>query len=307
MNTTEATPETPARGTVNRSARLEALTGLAFILPALIGFVLFYMYPALRGLWISFTDWNMLREPTFVGIENYRQVFQDEKFWNALWITFKYVLLNIPIQTILGILLAVAMDRVVKSTVIRGLMILPYLLSNVLVALVFLWLLDPSLGIVNAGLQALGLPKQDFFASTDQALPTVAFVNIWRHAGFTALLFYAGLQSIPRSVYEAAKIDGASEGQMFWRITLPLLRPVTVFVVVTSIIGSFQIFDTVAVATNGGPADATKVLVYYIYENAFAFFKMGYATAMSMILFAIILIFTVLQLKFFRADQSDLA
>ena len=307
MNTTEATPEPALKSTINRSARQEAITGLLFILPALIGFGLFYLYPAIRGLTISFTDWNMLREPSFVGIENYKQLFQDEKFWSALWITFKYVLLNIPIQTILGILLAVAMDRVVKSTVIRGLMILPYLLSNVLVALVFLWLLDPSLGIVNAGLQALGLPKQDFFASTDQALPTVAFVNIWRHAGFTALLFYAGLQSIPRSVYEAAKIDGASEGQMFWRITLPLLRPVTVFVVVTSIIGSFQIFDTVAVATGGGPADATKVLVFYIYENAFAFFKMGYATAMSMVLFAIILIFTVLQLKFFRADQSDLA
>lgn len=307
MNTTEATPKPAMKGTINRSARQEAITGLLFILPALIGFGLFYLYPAIRGLTISFTDWNMLREPSFVGIENYKQLFQDEKFWSALWITFKYVLLNIPIQTLLGILLAVAMDRVVKSTVIRGLMILPYLLSNVLVALVFLWLLDPSLGIVNAGLQALGLPKQDFFASTDQALPTVAFVNIWRHAGFTALLFYAGLQSIPRSVYEAAKIDGASENQMFWRITLPLLRPVTVFVVVTSIIGSFQIFDTVAVATGGGPADATKVLVFYIYENAFAFFKMGYATAMSMVLFAIILIFTVLQLKFFRADQSDLA
>ncbi|GGJ32271.1 carbohydrate ABC transporter permease [Deinococcus roseus] len=176
-----------------------------------------------------------------------------------------------------------------------------------LVALVFLWLLDPSLGIVNSMLQTLGLPKQDFFASTDQALPTVAFVNIWRHAGFTALLFYAGLQSIPRSVYEAAKIDGASEGAMFWKITLPLLRPVTVFVAVTSLIGSFQIFDTIAVATKGGPADATKVLVFYIYENAFAFFKMGYATAMSMVLFAIILIVTLLQLKFFRADQSDLA
>ncbi|WP_084571273.1 carbohydrate ABC transporter permease [Deinococcus misasensis] len=307
MNPSEATPEPTVFRTVNRSVRQEAITGLLFVLPAFIGFVLFYLYPAIRGLWISFTDWNMLREPTFVGFENYLQVFQDEKFWNALWITFKYVLLNIPIQTLLGILLAVAMDRVVKSTVIRGLMILPYLLSNVLVALVFLWLLDPSLGIVNAGLQALGLPKQDFFVSTDQALPTVAFVNIWRHAGFTALLFYAGLQSIPRSVYEAAKIDGASENQTFWRITLPLLRPVTVFVAVTSIIGSFQIFDTVAVATNGGPADATKVLVYYIYENGFAFFKMGYATAMSMVLFAILIIFTLLQLKFFRADQSDLA
>lgn len=307
MSTSTPIPEATHKRRPSQAARQEALTGLLFVLPAFIGFVLFYLYPAIRGLMISFTDWNMLSAPTVVWFQNYREVFQDEKFWSALWITFKYVLVNIPIQTVLGILLAVAMDRVVKSTVIRGLLILPYLLSNVLVALVFLWLLDPSLGIVNAALQALGFPKQDFFASTDQALASVAFVNIWRHAGFTALLFYAGLQSIPRSVYEAAKIDGASENQMFRKITLPLLRPVTVFVVVTSIIGAFQIFDTVAVATKGGPADSTKVLVYYIYENAFAFFKMGYATAMSMVLFLIILVLTVLQLKYFRADQSDLA
>ncbi|GGJ32252.1 carbohydrate ABC transporter permease [Deinococcus roseus] len=131
MNPTEANPELTPDRTVQRGARQEALIGLAFILPACIGFGLFYLYPAIRGLWISFTDWNMLSAPSFVGLQNYLQVFQDEKFWSALGITFKYVLLNIPIQTVLGILLAVAMDRVVKSTVIRGLMILPYLLSTV--------------------------------------------------------------------------------------------------------------------------------------------------------------------------------
>jgi multiple sugar transport system permease protein len=138
-------------------------------------------------------------------------------------------------------------------------------------------------------------------------VPTIALVNIWRHTGFNALLFYAGLQSIPRSVYEAASIDGANENSLFWRITLPLLRPVTVFVLVTSVIGSFQIFDTISVATQGGPAEATRVLVFYIYQNAFSFFRMGYATAMSMVLFLILVFFTLMQMRFLRANESDLS
>jgi multiple sugar transport system permease protein len=283
-----------------------ALVGYLFILPAVLGFAVFYLYPALRGLQISFTDWNLLGDPKNVGLANYSEVVHDPKFWSALWITLKYVIWNIPLQTLLALLLAVAMDRLIKSMLIKGLLILPYLLSSVLVALIFVWMLDPLLGIINQWLDATPIGKQPFFASADQAIPTIALVNIWKYVGFTALLFYAGLQSIPRSVYEAAQIDGAQEGTVFWRITLPLLRPVTVFVLVTSIIGSFQIFDTVAVATQGGPVDATKVLVYYIYQNAFSFFRMGYATAMSMVLFAILVVFTLLQMRLLRANESDL-
>lgn len=241
-----------------------------------------------------------------MGLANYNEVIHDPKFWSALWITVQYVLWNIPIQTVLSILLAVAMDRLVKSMFVKGLLILPYLLSSVLVAMIFLWMLDPLLGIINQWLAATPIGKQAFFTSADQAIPTIAFVNIWKHAGFNALLFYAGIQAIPRTVYEAAAIDGASEGRAFFNITLPLLRPVMVFVLVTSVIGSFQIFDTVAVATQGGPVDATKVLVYYIYQNAFSFFRMGYATAMSMVLFVILVFFTLLQTRLLRANESDL-
>ena len=218
----------------------------------------------------------------------------------------KYVLWNIPIQTLLSILLAVAMDRLVKSMFIKGLLILPYLLSSVLVALIFLWMLDPQLGILNQWLSHTPIGAQSFFTDTNQAIPTIAFVNIWKYMGFNALLFYAGLQAIPRTVYEAAYIDGATEGNTFWRITLPLLRPVTVFVLVTSVIGSFQIFDTVAVTTQGGPVNSTNVLVYYIYQNAFSFFRMGYATAMSMVLFVLLVVFTLLQMRVLRANESDL-
>lgn len=301
-----STPVTVSLRSPTRRWNTGALVGYLFILPAVTGFCVFYLYPALRGLQISFTDWNLLSDPKSVGLANYTEVIHDPKFWSALWITLKYVLWNIPLQTVLAMLLAVAMERLIKSMFLKSLLILPFLLSSVLVAMIFLWMLDPQLGIVNSWLTALGIEKQPFFASADQGIPTIALVNIWKYTGFNALLFYAGLQAIPRSVYEAASIDGSSEAHTFWRITLPLLRPVTVFVLVTSIIGSFQIFDTVAVTTQGGPVDATKVLVYYIYQNAFAFFRMGYATAMSMVLFVILVLFTLVQLRLLRANESDL-
>jgi len=303
---TTQTSSIPLTALRRKKPNSQAWIGYLFILPAIIGFVVFYLYPALHGLQISFTDWNLLSDPKSVGLANYNEALHDPKFWSALWITVKYVLWNLPLQTLLSILLAVAMDRLVKSMFIKGLIILPYLLSSVLVAMIFLWMLDPLLGIINQWLDATPIGKQAFFTSTDQAIPTIALINIWKHMGFNALLFYAGIQAIPRTVYEAASIDGATEWTVFWRITLPLLRPVSVFVLVTSLIGSFQIFDTVAVTTQGGPVDSTKVLVYYIYQNAFSFFRMGYATAMSMLLFGLLVVFTLLQLRFLRANESDL-
>ena len=285
----------------------EALTGYVFIFPAMVGFAVFYLFPTLRGLQISTTDWNLLSDPSSLGLENYKTMIEDPVFWNALRVSGLYVLLNIPMQTVIGLFLAVAMDRLTRSMFVRAALIVPYLISNVIAAMVWIWLLDPFLGIVNAGLTSLGLPYQAFFGTPELALPSVAGINIWRHMGLTALLFYAGLQGIPRTVYEAAMIDGADEVTTFWRITLPLLRPVTVFVLVTSIVGSFQIFDTIAVTTNGGPVDATRSLVFYIYDNAFKFFKMGYASALSITLFAILIFFSVVQLRLFRADQSDLS
>lgn len=285
----------------------EALTAWAMILPALIGFVLFYALPALRAVEISFTDWNLLRPPRDVGWANYQRLWQDERFWLGMKLSLSYALMNIPLQTVLGLGLAVAMDRLTRSLFVKSLVLLPYLLSNVLVALIWLWMLDPALGLANAALDACGLARQPFFAGADQALASVAAVNIWRHMGLVAMLFLAGLQNIPRSLYEAAAMEGATEGQMFWRITLPLLRPVMVFVLVTSVTGSLQIFDTVAVTTRGGPQDATRVIVQYIVQNAFGFLKMGYASAMSMVLCGVMLLYTVVQMRLMRADQNDLA
>jgi len=287
--------------------RAETLTAWALVGPAFVGFLLFHAWPTLRAIEISFTDWNLLREPRFVGLANYARLLQDGGFWQGMKLSAYYVLLNIPLQLVFGLFLAVAMDRLTRSLWVKSVVLLPYLLSNVLVAMIWLWMLDPLLGWANEMLSSLDFDRQPFFGGVDQALLTVAAVNIWRHMGLVALLFLAGLQNIPRSLYEAAGLEGASEWQMFRRITLPLLRPVMVFVLVTSVTGSFQIFDTIAVTTQGGPLASTRVIVYYIIQNAFSFYKMGYASAMSMTLCLVMLAYTAVQMRLMKANENDLA
>lgn len=294
---------------LSRFANNEKLLGFVFILPSLIGFSVFFAWPAIRSVLISFTEWNLLTPATYVGLKNYETLFADERFWRSLGTTLTYVLWNIPLQTVLAIFIAVMMERIHNSAFLRGLIVLPWLLPNVVVALLWLWILDPTLGILNVGLKAVGLPAQPFLGSPDQAIPSIALINIWRHAGYTAILIFVGLKGIPRSLYEAAQIDGASAWRQFRSITLPLLRPVLVFVLVTSLIGSFQIFDTVAIATrNAGPAGSTRVIIYYIYQQVFERgINMGLATAASVVLFLILISVTLMQLRFLRAGQSDLA
>jgi len=285
----------------------EARVAWLFILPSLIGFTAFYAVPAVRGLLISFTNWDMLTTPKFVGVDNYTKLLSDPAFWDSMGKTLIYVLLNIPLQTILAVSLASLIDRVTKSSLIRAIFVMPWLLPPVTVALIWLWMLDPSLGFVNNVLRTLGWQTLSFLGSPDQAMPSIALINIWQYTGYTSLLFFAGLQTIPKEVYEAGSIDGASETRMFWSITIPLLRPVLAFVLVTSIIGSFQIFDTIAVTTKGGPINATKVITWFIYDYAFGRFQMGYATAIAVALFVILIVVTIAQMRILNANQSDLA
>jgi multiple sugar transport system permease protein len=313
MNSTQVIPRSARSATSNglfsRLVNNEALVAYLFILPSLIGFVAFYAVPAVRNVIMSFNEWNMLSEPKAVGLENYQALFADERFRRSLMITLSYVLWNIPIQTALALFMAVMMNRIHNSALLRGVLVLPWLLPNVVVGLLWLWMLDPTLGIVNAALQGLGLPKQPFLGDPNQVIPTIAGINIWRHAGYTAILLFAGLKAIPRTLYEAAAIDGANEWTQFLRITLPLLRPVLVFVLVTSVIGSFQVFDTVAITTrNGGPAGSASVIIWYIYDLVFnKGFKMGLAAAASVILFIILVTVTVIQTRVLRGNRSDLA
>jgi len=286
--------------------KTDLVPALLFILPATIGFVVFFAYPALRGIYYSFTDYSLAGAPNLVGGDNYVQMVNDKTFWNALLVTLEYVVINIGSQTVVALVIAVLMQRLTTSLLIRGVLLLPYLIANVVVAIVWFWMADKTLGIINVGLQAVGIPPQAFFGSAALSIPTIALVNTWRYVGYTALLIFAGLQTIPPQLYEAAAIDGASEVQSFFRVTLPLLRPVLALVMVVSITGSFQIFDTVSVTTRGGPGDATRVIYYYIYQMAFQRSHFGYASAMTVALFIILGIFAYFQLRLMRADQSDL-
>jgi multiple sugar transport system permease protein len=284
----------------------EAFCGLLFITPALVGFTLFYLVPTIRAFYIGLTNWNLLRAPKFLGMDNYIRLLGDQKFWSSIWITVLYVLYNIPIQTVLGLLIAILLKRLTGSVFIRSVMLAPFLISNVIAAMIWFWMLDPVLGFVNFILQAVGLGSHAFFSDEHLALPVIAAINVWRHMGYAALLFYTGLQSIPEHLYEAARIEGASQWRMFRSITLPLLRPTVVFVLVTSVIGSFQIFDTIAVTTQGGPGTATRTIVWYIYQEAFSSMRMGYASAMSTVLFLGLVLVTLVQMRVLRSGESDL-
>mgnify|MGYP000919541623 FL=1 len=288
-------------------SRHDLRTAVLFITPAALGFGVFFLVPTIRGFYFSLTQYNLLGEPKFIGLGNFQKLFADKLFWNSLGVTLQYVVINIVFQTVIAIGLAVLMQRLTKSTVLRGALLVPWLISNVIAAMLWFWLLDYQIGLVNIFLDWSGLGKIAFFGSEQWAIPTIAFVNVWRHMGYTALLVFAGLQTIPSYVYEAASIDGSSEWSSFWRITLPLLRPVLAMVLVMTVTGSFQIFDTVSVTTRGGPVNATRVIQYYIYQKGFAEGQFGYASALSVILFLILALVAFIQMRLLRADESDLA
>jgi multiple sugar transport system permease protein len=279
---------------------------ILFILPALVGFLVFLLWPALRGIYLSFTKFNLLTPPEFNGLDNYVRMAQDPVFWNALRVTVYYVVLNIGFQTVLALIIAVLMQRLTRRTWLRGIVLTPYLVSNVVAAMVFLWILDYQLGIGNKILEAIGVDRIAFLSSDAWVIPTIAFINVWRHVGYTALLIFAGLQTIPETVYEAGRIDGAGEVRLFRTITVPLLRPILALVLIITVVGSFQVFDTVAVTTRGGPVDSSRVLQYYIYDVAFGRFQFGYASAMSVALLVVLVVITFVQYRLTRAESSDL-
>lgn len=285
--------------------KAENIAALLFVLPSMIGFIFFFAVPTIRGFFLSFTDWDLLGKAKFVGLANYRSLIMDSDFWNSLWVTVQYVLWNIPAQTVLALGVALVMDRVTQSSLVRGLILIPWLLPNVVVALLWLWLMDPAVGVINGIIKSFGLKSIPFLFSDKIALPSLAAINIWRHMGYTALIVFAGMQGFPKEVDEAAHIDGAGPWRRFFKILLPFLRPVLAFVVITSVIGSFQVYDTVAVTTRGGPVASTYVIYLYIFKNGFERYLMGFATAVSMILFIILIGISFIQMRLSRADESD--
>lgn len=289
----------------NPSHRGDWRLALILILPATIGFIIFALYPLVRGIYLSFTDFHILTPPVWSGIANYQQLLSDGVFWNSLGVTVYFVVLSVGFGLAISLVTAVILHRLTQSSVIRGLVLLPFLISGVVAALVWQWMLDPGLGIVNALIKALGGHSILFLGSQDWVIPTLAFISIWKAMGYNAILIFAGLQTIPGEIYEAGRIDGAGEIRMFTKLTLPLLRPIMAMVVVLTIISSFQVFDLVAVTTKGGPANASNVLPLYIYKTGFAEFNFGYALTMSMALFVMLLIITFFQMRLMRANDTD--
>jgi multiple sugar transport system permease protein len=302
----EAGTKPRTRRARSRESQGDGRLAAVFIAPAMLGFLVFLLWPTLRGVYLSFTRFNLLTPPEWVGLDNYVRMVHDPIFWDSLTVTVEYVVINIGVQTVAALAIAVLLQRLTQSAMLRGIVLTPYLMSNVVAGLVWLWILDTQLGIGNEIISAIGFDRIPFLNDETWAIPTIALINVWRHVGYTALLLFAGLQAIPNDVYEAAKVDGASEWRMFWRITMPLLRPVLAVVLIMTVIGSFQVFDTVAVTTAGGPANATNVLQYYIYGSAFGRFQFGYASAMSVALLVVLSAITVLQYRLTRAGQTDL-
>ncbi len=278
-------------------------TGLAmlFLAPSLIGVVVFLLIPVVLVIILSFMKWDLLRPAQFNGVTNYLNIFKYDHMAHSLLVTLYYVVLNIPIQTVIALGLAMLLNRSLPASgLLRVICVLPYLATPVAMAVVWNWFFDPNAGAINTLLSLVGIHGPSWLTSTATAMPVIAFANIWQYAGYNMLFFLAGLQAIPHHLYEASRVDGASKVQQFFGITLPLLRPTMLFVLVTGVIGSFQVFDMVFVLTQGGPGYATQVVNLQIYQSAFVAFNIGDASAMSVILFLVILLFTILQFAYFR-------
>ena len=282
-------------------------TPYLFLLPALVLFLVFRVYPLLNGLWLSFTSARLGRtQYTFVGFSNYQKLLSDDRFLLSLVNTAYYTAAStLPILA-LPLLLAVVLNRDVPlKALLRGAFFFPFTLSVVTVGLTWLWLLDPLVGPFNYYLKRIGLPVGSLLAEPQSAMWGIVVTSVWWVTGYYLVIYLAGLQDIPRHLYEAAAIDGAGAWRSFWSITLPLLRPVFLFVFVIHIIGSFQIFGQVFIMTQGGPGDATRTVVQHLYETAFQnLFAFGSASAMAWVLFAVILVFSVLQFRILRGHAE---
>ncbi len=281
-----------------RPARREAILFYLCISPWLLGFTVFILGPVLSSLGLSFTRWDLLSDPVFVGLRNYTRMVDDKLFWQSLSVTIRYTLLYVPAELVGGLLLALLMNqRGVRG--IRGartIYYLPTIISGVAFVVVWMWLFQPEAGLINATLARVGIQGPRWLADPNTALTALWMMSLWG-LGRAALIYLAGLKGIPQQLYEAASIDGAGAWQSFRHVTLPMLTPTIFFNLVLSIIGTFQTFTSAFVATNGGPLDSTLFFVLYLYRKAFQEFQMGYASALAWVLFLIILVLTILVVR----------
>ena len=275
--------------------------------PSMIIITVFIIIPIIYSLYMSLHDWNIMYNiKDFIGFDNYKEVFQDERFFNALKNTLIYTVSYVPILVILSLALAAFInEKFIASGFYKTVLFIPAITSMAIIAIIFRFLLDGDIGYVSLTLRKLGFNVPDFLRDPETAMWSVVLTSVWRWVGFYMVIFLSGFNSIPDSLYEAAEIDGAGKLRQFFSISLPLLMPTISFTLITNLINSFQVFDPVYVMTKGGPMFSTEVLVYYVYYMGFNVFDMGYASSMAFILFLIILVFTLIQLKGFMKSDSE--
>ena len=300
----------PSKPRYSKQQKREWGVALLFLAPSIIGLVAFVLIPIVGGFVLSFTEWDLLSPPTWVGLDNYKEALTDDPlFWLSLKNTLVYAAITIIVGVPLSLGVALAVDTQLKGiTIFRTIYFIPVVASTISAALVWKWIFQPEMGALNTVLRFFHLPTPMWLGDPKTALLSVAIVAIWLKLGYNMIILLAGLKSIPAHLYDAAAVDGAVGFKSFRYITLPLLMPTLLFVLVISVIDSFQVFGQVFVmTTNAGPGNATLVYVYYLWQNAFSWFKMGYASALAYLLFLIVLVITILQMKFFgRRVNYDL-
>ncbi|NKX43100.1 carbohydrate ABC transporter permease [Roseicyclus persicicus] len=307
-DTTPTGSQTPGRGGLYARlsvAQKRTVWAWGFLAVPILFYVVIRFYPTGNAMVLSFQEWNLLGDRTWAGLDNYRTLVADPVFWQVFRNTFAYLLLGTPISLVISFVIAYHLDQVrFLHGTIRALYFLPFMTSAVAMAWVWRWFYqDVPIGLFNNMLASVGIPQISFLRSTTNALPAILAPAIWAGLGFQIIIFMAGLRAIPRSFYEAAKIDGVSSWTVLWEITLPLLRPTIVFIVVLSSIGFLRIFDHVFNMTSadpGGPLNSTKPLVLMIYQTAFSSYDMGYAAAQTVVLFVILLVVSLIQLRLLR-------
>ncbi len=286
--------------------RRRLFVALLFILPALINFAIFRYIPIVQAFIASLYQYSLLGGyGNFVGVENYTRMLTDPVFWRSLQATGLFVLYKVPIQIVLSLGLAILLERqTVGTAIVRSAILTPMVTSIIIVSILWAMMYHSQQGLLQSIFVSLGMSKVAFLSDTGRALPAIAFMMIWHDIGFSFIIFVAGLKGIPEVYYEAATVDGANRWQAFWHVTIPLLKPVLMFVIVTQTIFSFQVFVPVYQLTQGGPLDATKVIVFYIYQQGFRYQDMGYASALSIVTLVILLVISWVQMRLLRIETN---
>lgn len=277
-----------------------------FLIPILIHFAIFQLFPIVFSFVLTFTNWPLIGEPKFIGLKNWAVLLKDEMAWRSIWVTIKFSFYYIIPTMTLGLILALLINSgKLGVAFFKGLFFLPVVTSFVVISGIWEWLFKGTeVGFVNSLLHLFGIEPQLFFSSSAQALIVLAGLSIFKVCGSTMIYYYAGLQSIPNDLYEAAKIDGASPTKIFWRITFPLLLPIHFYVAIITTIGSFQIFDSAYLLTSGGPNHSTTTIVYYLYQEGFTSLRLGYASVLAYVLFFIIFTISLIQRKYMGKEVS---